>query len=375
MKQAVKFLVVAAVAVSVSVFVSSTFAETDRSASGGSPKSFPGALLDFATHPLRIFGRGRSHHKSHDGRYHDGFHQGSWGGWGWRGWYPALGFSYVYAPSPYYYNYGYNYPPPAYYPPPVAYSSPPAESYNPPPPEPAAESPQPPVVNRPLLATAADRDSPPLPPTAQWPSQIQRSDQGQSISVADVKALANAGLSDEVILSHIRNSQAVYHLTTAEIIDLKNSGVSEKVIDFMVNTASAHQTEEHPASDTALFATTRSDDFSSSVTVTNDPTVVVRGDIKKLAESVKRLSPGRQRMEIFYTLEGKRLVVSGAEFAYLMAVTDPFSRSNLLETGLQHSFILLPIAEGDQKFLLEEIPANERGRISNLLQSVRPTAS
>jgi len=54
--------------------------------------------------------------------------------------------------------------------------------------------------------------------------------------VADVKALAKAGLSDEVILSHIRNSHAVYRLTTAEIIDLKGSGVSEKVIDFMINT-------------------------------------------------------------------------------------------------------------------------------------------
>ena len=41
--------------------------------------------------------------------------------------------------------------------------------------------------------------------------------------------------------AHIRNSQAVYHLTTAEIIDLKESGVSEKVIDFMINTASAHR--------------------------------------------------------------------------------------------------------------------------------------
>jgi len=39
-----------------------------------------------------------------------------------------------------------------------------------------------------------------------------------------------------VILSHLRNSGAVYHLTTAEIIDLKQNGVSEKVIDFMINT-------------------------------------------------------------------------------------------------------------------------------------------
>lgn len=59
--------------------------------------------------------------------------------------------------------------------------------------------------------------------------------------MADIKALAGAGLSDDVILSHIRNSQAVYHLTTAEIIDLKKSGVSEKVIDYMINTASARR--------------------------------------------------------------------------------------------------------------------------------------
>ena len=80
-------------------------------------------------------------------------------------------------------------------------------------------------------------------------------------------------------------------------------------------------------------------------------------------------------MEMFYALEDKHLVVSGAEFAYLMAVTDPFYRSDLLETGLQHSFILLPIPEGDRRFLLEEIPANVRGRASDLLQSVQPTAS
>jgi hypothetical protein len=81
-----------------------------------------------------------------------------------------------------------------------------------------------------------DRDSPPPPPPT-----IQRGGRGQLTTVADVKSLAKAGLSDEVILSHIRNSQAVYHLSTAEIIDLKNSGVSEKIIDFMINTASAYR--------------------------------------------------------------------------------------------------------------------------------------
>jgi len=66
---------------------------------------------------------------------------------------------------------------------------------------------------------------------------VQGSNQGQPASVADVKALAKAGISDDIILSQIRHSRAVYHLTTEEIIDLKKSGVTEKVIDFMINTA------------------------------------------------------------------------------------------------------------------------------------------
>src|ERR1039458_1680866 len=49
--------------------------------------------------------------------------------------------------------------------------------------------------------------------------------------VAGVKALAKAGVSDGLIISQIRITHTVYHLSTAEIIDLKNSGVSEKVID------------------------------------------------------------------------------------------------------------------------------------------------
>lgn len=56
-------------------------------------------------------------------------------------------------------------------------------------------------------------------------------------SVADIKMLAKGGISEEVILSQIRNSHAVYRLSTAEILDLKDAGVSEKVIDFMINTA------------------------------------------------------------------------------------------------------------------------------------------
>ncbi len=70
----------------------------------------------------------------------------------------------------------------------------------------------------------------------QAPQTYARVDQGQPLSVADVKALAQAGVGDDVIVSQIRNSHTVYHLTAADIIDLRNAGVSNQVIDFMINT-------------------------------------------------------------------------------------------------------------------------------------------
>jgi hypothetical protein len=69
------------------------------------------------------------------------------------------------------------------------------------------------------------------------PAPTQPVTQAPSLSLADVKTLAKSGLSEEVIISQIRNSHSVFRLTTAEIIDLKDSGVSQRVIDFMINTA------------------------------------------------------------------------------------------------------------------------------------------
>ncbi|MCB2147309.1 MAG: hypothetical protein KQI81_12605 [Deltaproteobacteria bacterium] len=71
---------------------------------------------------------------------------------------------------------------------------------------------------------------------AQAPQTIQRGEEGQPLMVPDVEALARAWISDDLIISQIRNSRTVYHLSTAEIIDLKNAGISERVIDFMINT-------------------------------------------------------------------------------------------------------------------------------------------
>jgi surface antigen len=79
---------------------------------------------------------------------------------------------------------------------------------------------------------------------AQAPQTLQRVEEGQPLTVADVKSLSKAGIGDDLIISQIRNSRTVYHLSTADIIDLKNAGVSEKVIDFMINTPAQISSEE-----------------------------------------------------------------------------------------------------------------------------------
>jgi hypothetical protein len=71
---------------------------------------------------------------------------------------------------------------------------------------------------------------------AQAPQTWQHVEQGQPLTLADIKALAKAGIGDDLLISQIRNSRTIYRLSTADIIDLKNTGVNEKVIDFMINT-------------------------------------------------------------------------------------------------------------------------------------------
>lgn len=79
---------------------------------------------------------------------------------------------------------------------------------------------------------------PPPPPPPQYRTQ--------PMGLPDIKMLAKSGVSDEVILSQIRNSHSVYRLDAAEILDLKDAGVSEKVIDFMINTPSLYRPSRPP---------------------------------------------------------------------------------------------------------------------------------
>ena len=222
MKQTAKLFGVAAAAVSLSFLVSTALADGLR-VSGGSGNSFHGSGS------VRGSGRGGSWGGYHSGGFSGGYRGGgSWGGyhggyyggyhrrnWGGGGCYPwGVSFDYISSPAPYDYYYYDCPPPPVYdYSPPAVYSAPP-----------------------PALA----------PPAVQQPQPNPQGNAGQPTGLADVKALAKAGLNDEVIISQIRNTRTVYYLSAAEIIDLKKSGVSEKVIDSMINALNFYSPSSAP---------------------------------------------------------------------------------------------------------------------------------
>jgi hypothetical protein len=88
----------------------------------------------------------------------------------------------------------------------------------------------------------------------QAPQTYVRVDQGQPLGVADVKALARSGINDDVIISQIRNSRTIYHLSAADIIDLRDAGVSNRVIDFMINTPGTYGAVPAPQVNTVVVA-------------------------------------------------------------------------------------------------------------------------
>jgi len=86
-----------------------------------------------------------------------------------------------------------------------------------------------------LIGNSADREQE-ARLKAQAPQTYSKVEQGQPLAVADVKALAKAGISEDVIVSQIKASRTVYHLSAADIIDLRDSGVSDKVVNYMIDT-------------------------------------------------------------------------------------------------------------------------------------------
>jgi outer membrane lipoprotein SlyB len=88
-----------------------------------------------------------------------------------------------------------------------------------------------------LVGNAADQEQA-ARLQAQAPPAYVNVVQGRPTSIADVKAMTKAGVSDDVIINQIRNTRTVYHLAAMDVIGLRDAGVSNKVLNFMINTPS-----------------------------------------------------------------------------------------------------------------------------------------
>ncbi len=70
------------------------------------------------------------------------------------------------------------------------------------------------------------------------PNTLNKIDRGQRLSLNDIKAMSEAGISDPVIATQITTTGSIFYLTSSDILDLKNAGVSTRVIDVMIQTGS-----------------------------------------------------------------------------------------------------------------------------------------
>jgi len=106
---------------------------------------------------------------------------------------------------------------------------------------------------------------------AQAPQTYVRVTQQQPLTVADVKAMVRAGIAEDVVINQIASTHTGFRLSSADIIDLRDSGVSDKIVNYMINTAT-----------------------DPSAIVSGTPTVVVVNDAPPapLGETIVVAAPG-----------------------------------------------------------------------------------
>ena len=86
-----------------------------------------------------------------------------------------------------------------------------------------------------LIGNATDREQATRLQTQGAPAYVNMVST-QPTSIADVQAMAKAGVSDDVIISQMRNTRTIYHLAAADVIGLRDAGVDDKVLNFMIGT-------------------------------------------------------------------------------------------------------------------------------------------
>jgi uncharacterized protein YcfJ len=67
------------------------------------------------------------------------------------------------------------------------------------------------------------------------PRTVDRMDRGDPLTINDVIKLSQGGVADDTIIQYVRETDASYSLSQAQVRRLQDSGVSQRVIDYMIN--------------------------------------------------------------------------------------------------------------------------------------------
>lgn len=68
------------------------------------------------------------------------------------------------------------------------------------------------------------------------PRTVERIDRNEPLTISDVIKLSQSGVSDDTILSYMKESGSSYTLSQPQIQRLQDAGVSQRVVNYMVET-------------------------------------------------------------------------------------------------------------------------------------------
>ena len=68
------------------------------------------------------------------------------------------------------------------------------------------------------------------------PRTVDRIDKGDPLTIGDIIKLSQGGVSDDTIISYIRQTRTTYNLSQAQINRLQDGGVSQRIINYMIET-------------------------------------------------------------------------------------------------------------------------------------------
>lgn len=67
------------------------------------------------------------------------------------------------------------------------------------------------------------------------PRTVDRMDRGEPLTINDVIKLSLGGVSDDTIISYMRDTSSTYNLSQGQVRRLQDAGVSQRIINEMVD--------------------------------------------------------------------------------------------------------------------------------------------